>query len=408
MSEVVIIGGGAAGMAAAIAAGEAGDRVVLLERMDRVGKKLLATGNGRCNLMNTGEARYPGGEALARAVLDRCGAEAQRVFWAAHGLVLREEDGGRVYPASGAATTVLDVLRLSMEAAGVQVETGVTVTGVKRKHGRWTVQTDRGGIPCDRVIVAGGGCAQSKLGSDGSCWPILETLGHTVSKPRPTLTQIETDTAPIRGLSGIRVRGAVSVAHGGETVHREQGEILFADYGVSGVCVMQCARFAVPGDTLLLDVLHGLGMDARGMAEELVRRSFAWGSMPMEQLLTGLVVPRLASALGLEAGVRFRDRAIGTLSAKEAAELARTMAAFPLTVRGVRGFDSAQVAAGGAACDEFDPQTMQSRLAPGIYAAGEVLDVDGDCGGFNLMFAFGSGILAGLAGRKNPYGGQSK
>lgn len=408
MSEVVIIGGGAAGMAAAIAAGEAGDHVVLLERMDRVGKKLLATGNGRCNLMNTGDARYPGGEDLAKAVLEMCGVQVQRAFWAAHGLCLREEDGGRVYPASGAATTVLDVLRLAMDAAGVQVETGVTVTGVKRKHGRWTVQTDRGGMPCDRVIVAGGGCAQSKLGSDGTCWPLLEALGHTVTKARPSLTQIETDTAPIRGLSGIRVRGAVCVVRGGETIHREQGEILFADYGVSGVCVMQCARFVQPGDGLTLDVLHGLGMDVPAMADELLRRSRVWGDMPMEQLLTGLVVPRLASALGLAAGVRFRERAIGTLSAKEASALARTMAAFPLTVRGVRGFDSAQVAAGGAACDEFDPQTMESRLAPGIYTAGEVLDVDGDCGGYNLMFAFGSGILAGLAGRKNPYGGQKE
>lgn len=403
VTETVVIGGGAAGMAAAIAAGEAGEHVILLERMDRVGKKLLATGNGRCNLMNTGDARYPGGEHLAREVLARCGQKEQRIFWETHGLRLREEDGGRVYPASGQATTVLDVLRLSMAAAGVEIVTEVQATGIKRKHGRWTVQTDKGGYPCDRVIIAGGGCAQSKLGSDGSCWPILETLGHRIEKPKSALTQIETDTAPIRGLSGIRVRGEVSILDGGKVIHRERGEALFADYGVSGVCVMQCARYAEPGCYLAIDFLSGLDMSREEAGQELKRRRSAWADMPMDQLMTGLFVPRLASCICAASGVMFKSRMVGSLSDREIEALVQGMQAFSLRIRGIRGFDAAQVVAGGAACDEFDPETMESRLAPGIFAAGEVLDVDGDCGGFNLMFGFGSGILAGLNGRENPY-----
>ena len=403
MTETVVIGGGAAGMAAAIVASEAGERVMLLERMDRVGKKLLATGNGRCNLMNIGDARFPGGGDFAQQVLARCGKAEQRTFWEMHGLRLREEDGGRVYPASGQATTVLDVLRLSMTAAGVEVVTETNVTGIKCKHGRWTVQTDKGGYPCDRVIIAGGGCAQSKLGSDGSCWPILESLGHSVAKARPALTQIETDTAPIRGLSGIRVRGEVSVIKNGETLHTERGEALFADYGVSGVCVMQCARYAVPGDALSINLLAGLDMTPEEAAREMKHRRTAWAEMPMDQLMTGLCVPRLALAIGAAAGIMFKNRTVSSLSDREISVLVDTLQAFHLRIRGVRGFDAAQVAAGGADCSEFDPITMESRLAPGIFAAGEVLDVDGDCGGFNLMFAFGSGILAGLNGRENPY-----
>lgn len=246
MLDTLVIGGGAAGMAAAIAAGMCGERTLVIERMDRVGKKLLATGNGRCNLMNTGSLRYPGGAALAEAVLSRCGAAEQTAFWSHWGLSLRTEDGGRVYPASGQASTVLDTLRLAMDATGAETVTGTAVTGIRYDAGLFTVASGSQSWQARRVIVAGGGCAQPKLGSDGSAWGLLEPFGHELLSPRPSLTQIITDPAPIRGLSGIRARCRVAVLHGGKTLHEESGELLFTDYGVSGVCVMQCARWALP------------------------------------------------------------------------------------------------------------------------------------------------------------------
>ena len=405
MGTVIIIGGGAAGLAAAIAAAECGDRVTVLERMDRVGKKILATGNGRCNLMNTGEWRFPGGSALACAVLDRCGVVEQTRFWEQVGLRMRQEDGGRVYPVSGMASTVLDALRFSAEALGVEIMTGVNVSGVfKARHG-WTVMAGEDKWKAERVIVAGGGCAQPKLGSDGSAWPLLTALGHQLIEAKPALTQIVTDTTPIKGLSGVRVRTSVAITNGNVEKYAESGELLFADYGVTGVCVMQCARYAALGDTLHINLIRAMGIDsADEMRKELHRRRGAWGLRPQSDLLTGLCVPKLAQAIFQAAGLQYGQRfTCGELSPAVVDRLVAAAEDFKLNIRGVKGFDSAQVTAGGIAIESFNSETMESLLAPGIHAAGEVLDVDGDCGGFNLMFAFGSGILAGLNGRETPW-----
>ncbi len=405
MGTVLVIGGGAAGLAAAIAAAECGDRVTILERMDRVGKKILATGNGRCNLMNTGARRFPGGTALADAVLDRCGVPEQTRFWQHIGLRMRQEDGGRVYPVSGMASTVLDALRFAAEALGVEIVTGERVTGLfKARHG-WTVMAGDAKWKAERVIVAGGGCAQPKLGSDGSAWPLLTALGHRLIPPKPALTQIITDTAAIRGLGGIRVRTEVTITSDERVKYQESGELLFADYGVTGVCVMQCARYAEPGDVLHIDLTQALGFGTEDeLQQELHRRRAEWQTRRQSELLTGLCLPKLGQALLQAAGITNSQQcSCGELTAGQVRKLAAAAADFALPIRGVKGFDCAQVTAGGVAADEFDPRTLESKLAPGVHAAGEVLDVDGDCGGFNLMFAFGSGILAGLNGRDFPW-----
>ena len=371
--------------------------------MDRVGRKLLATGNGRCNLMNTGLPRYPGGAKLAGAVLSRCGAAEQRRFWEAHGLRMREEDGGRVYPASGQATTVLDVLRLAMEASGVRILADTAVTGLRQEKGRWAVSSGDRVWTADRVIVCGGGCAQPKLGSDGSCVPLLRALGLRAVKQRPALTQIDTDVAPIRGLSGIRVRCGVRVTEREACLHEERGELLFTDHGVSGVCVMQCARWARPGALLQIDLLPGLSMTYPELCDELERRRGLWGDLPCDRLLTGLVVPKLATALLRAAGLDGTSRPIRALSPRGLRELAGVMRCFPLKVTGIHGFEQAQVTVGGIACEHLEPTALHCLPLPGLHICGELLDVDGDCGGYNLMFAFGSGLLAGCDGRPFPW-----
>lgn len=405
MGTVLVIGGGAAGLAAAISAAECGDQVTILERMDRVGKKILATGNGRCNLMNTGPRRFHGNAQLAEAVLDQCGVEAQSRFWQHIGLRMRQEEGGRVYPVSGMASTVLDALRFSAEALGVETMVGIHVTGIfKARHG-WTVMAGEQKWKADRVIVAGGGCAQPKLGSDGSAWGLLTAHGHRMVKTMPALTQILTDTGSIKGLSGIRLRTTVTITSGEEKKYSESGELLFADYGVTGVCVMQCARYVCAGDVLHIDLIKALGFaSAEEFRQELYRRRNKWMNRMQSELLTGLCVPKIAQAMLQVAGIKnAHSMPCGALKNAEIEHLVAVAADFSLNIRGVKGYENAQVTAGGIAADEFDPVTMESKLAAGLHAAGEVLDVDGDCGGFNLMFAFGSGILAGLNGRKEPW-----
>lgn len=396
--RVVLIGGGAAGMACAIQAASCGHQVTMLERMDRVGKKILATGNGRCNLMNTGDLRYPCGGAFAEKVLAVCGADAQKVFWHKLGLRMREEDDGRIYPASSQASTVLDTLRLALDTHHVTVLTDASAVSVIRSKKGFSVYTADGRqFSCDRVVIAGGGKAQPKLGSDGSALQLLASLGHTVHPCLPALTALNCDQKSLAGLSGIRVKARVSISCNGRSVHSEAGEVLFTDTGLSGVCIMNCSGYVVPGCSAIhMDLLPSFGLrDAQDAAEELHRRRSALGAQPMEQLLTGLCVPRLASALCKKAGIRWKERFCRELTEAELSSLTRTICDFSVPVLSLRGFEQAQVTRGGAACEEFDAHTMQSRLVPGLYAAGEVLDVDGECGGYNLMFAFGSGILAG-------------
>lgn len=405
MERVLVIGGGAAGLAAAISAAECGDRVTMLERMDRVGKKLLATGNGRCNLMNTGAQRYPGGAEFAAKVLEKCGVSEQTAFWHHLGLRLRQEEAGRVYPVSAQASSVLDALRLALDALNVRVETETAAERLEKTASGWTVYAGEKRFSADRVIVCGGGQAQPKLGSDGSALRLLTALGCEARPFAPALTQIVTDTSAIRGLSGIRVKASVAVMQGRQVLHAEEGELLFADYGVSGVCVMQCARFAHPGDTLCITLLQGMGFaDGAEFRRELHWRRKAWAARPMTELLTGLCVPRLALALLRQSGWDSRrETCCGDMSAATVDRLTKLVQAWPLPIQGVRGFDQAQVSSGGASVAAFDPQTLSSLRFPGLHAAGEVLDVDGDCGGYNLMFAFGSGILAGCNGRKQPW-----
>ncbi|MBR2288209.1 MAG: aminoacetone oxidase family FAD-binding enzyme [Clostridia bacterium] len=395
MGKVIIIGGGAAGLACAVTASRLGDDVTVLERMDRVGKKILATGNGRCNLMNLHAPVYPGGEAFARQVLQAMPTEKQIRFWHSLGLFLREEADGRVYPVTGQASTVLDALRFGFR--------GETVTGqevIRLLPGKkWQVQTGDRVFSADRVVVTGGGCAQPALGSNGSCVRLLKSLGYGATALLPALTQLTADKDVIRGLEGIRIRCLVRVMEGEREIHRERGEVLFTAYGLSGVCIMHCARYAdVLGRSISLHLYDALSMSEENMLGYLKGRQAQLGEAPAERLLTGFLVPRLAQAV-----VRYaipECKSVADVKDKELVRLVRALGDFRIGIRGIKGFDSAQVTRGGVDPTPFDPSTMASALHHGLHAAGEVLDVDGDCGGYNLMFAFASGILAGKNGRK--------
>jgi len=400
--DLIIIGGGASGLAAACVAMRRGLRVLVLEKRDRVGKKLLATGNGRCNLMNMGEPVYFGHPRFAGEVLRHCPREQVLAFFEGLGLTT-VADGDLLYPASLQAASVLDVLRLPLEESPlVQLVTGVEVTDIGRDNSGFEVHCAKGDrYTAAAVIAAAGGPAQPRLSGSGSLFPALEALGHRLIAPRPALTGLVTQKADVRGLKGMRLPARCTLADAaGRPVAATEGEVLFADDGVSGVCVMQLSRDAGAllewGEKprLYLDLSPLLGLMPRRMRRvpqgelsppgENRAAVLAWLTqrarhLPAERLLTG-ALPRL-----------LHDRLRGLSPADTAALLA----AFPLDVIGLRGFDHAQVAAGGIDPADVDPATMQSRLVPGLYLTGELLDVDGDCGGHNLLFAWAGGLLAG-------------
>ena len=400
MKEIAIIGGGASGMAAAIrAAGSPEHHITLLERQDRVGRKLLATGNGRCNLSNTDAApeHYHGADpSFTGPALAAFPPARVLEFFASLGLLTREEYGGRVYPRSDYAASVLDVLRFGLEQPNISLLTGVAVKSVAREGQGFLLRWDGGQLRADKLIVACGGCAGAKLGGVSDGYTLLSQLGHSRTALYPALTQLRTAPDFPRALKGIRVTAALSLLRGEHRLARTVDDVLFTDTGLSGTASFALSRFAAqePGLTAALDFFPDL--DSGEVLAGLRLRRGLFGDKPANQALTGMVQTRLGQMLCKAAGISGGDK-LADLSDSALEALAGLVKDLRLPVTGVSGFDTAQVTAGGIKTAEFDPATMASRLVPGLYACGEVLDIDGDCGGFNLHWAWASGLLAGGA-----------
>ena len=395
--NVLIIGGGAAGMMAALTAAQNGHRVTLLERQARVGRKLLATGNGRCNLTNRNASptHYHGGDGFCDYALSQFDTEATLRFFETLGLLTITEDSGRVYPMSNMAGSVLDVLRYALEQANIDLHTAQVVTAVKKTAGGFAVKTETNTFAADTVILAAGGCAGGKVGGVMDGYQIAKALGHHRTALYPSLVQIKTDPTYPRALKGIKAECGITICRGTEVLAQNRGEVLFTEYGVSGPAIFDISRVvATVGDHLTCELDFFPGLDDAVLVDWLETRRKAMANREAGTLLTGSVHSRLGQMIVKSAG--FTNQPVSTLSNRDMAQIARQMRHFALPITGVCGFDQAQVTAGGLRCDEFDSRTMQSRLVPGFYACGEVLDVDGDCGGYNLQWAWSSGHLAGL------------
>ena len=398
MKKIIIIGGGASGMVAAVRAAEnAENQVMLLERQARVGRKLLATGNGRCNLTNTGAAlnRYHGGDvSFAAPALEAYPPEQVLEFFHGLGLKTVEEYGGRVYPASDHAASVLDVLRLALEKSNVEVITGAAVESVKHRSGKFTVTWAEGSAEADALIVACGGCAGSKLGGVTDGYALLQSLGHSRTALHPALTQVRTVPDYPKALKGIRADARVRLLRGETELKNAKGDVLFTETGLSGTAIFEISRAAATGGSGLTVSLGFTDEDEAAVLADLRVRRARWPQLAANLILTGAVQSRLGQMLCKSVGISGGDT-VSDITDAQLAALARALRDFRLPVTGVSGFEAAQVTAGGIQTSEFDPQTMQSRIVPGLYTCGEVLDIDGDCGGFNLQWAWASGLLAG-------------
>ena len=396
--NVCIIGGGAAGMMAAITAADCGHRVTLLERQARVGRKLMATGNGRCNLTNRHAApeHYHGEDrdfcAYALSAFD---VDATLDWFAAHGLVTMAEESGRIYPYSNMAGSVLDVLRYALERPEIDLRAGCTVTRIRRRGDGFTVESDQGSFNADKVILCAGGAAGSKVGGVMDGYQLAKHLGHHRTALYPSLVQLKTDPTYPRALKGVKAEARVRILRGHEVLAENRGEILFTEYGVSGPAVFEISRAAATGGEGLSVELDFLpDWNDAATADWLQQRRGSADTRESGTLLAGTLHSRLGQMVCKAAG--FTSQSADTLTDNDLHRIARCLRTFTLDIQGVCGFDQAQVTAGGLRTDEFDPQTLESRLVPGFYACGEVLDIDGDCGGYNLQWAWSSGHLAGL------------
>ncbi|MGN0037537.1 MAG: aminoacetone oxidase family FAD-binding enzyme [Coriobacteriales bacterium] len=385
MLDVAVLGGGAAGLCAAIAAVGAGAGATVFEAADRVGAKILATGNGRCNLTNTelsaSDYNHP---SFVEPVLKRWGPQELLAWFGEQGLLTASEREGRVYPLSNSANSVLDVLRSSCRRTGAGIRTSARAERIAPLgQGRGFDVAFQGGehIQARRVVVAA--CA------DGA--RLLGACGHGSVPPQPVLGALATQTGPIRGLSGVRVRcrlTLLALEDGGELFSQE-GELLFRDYGISGIVTFNASRFAQPGCTAVIDLLPAR---SEGELAAVLGRRAAWAAS-YEELMQGVFHSQVNRAVMRAAGCKPSmppcEQGLRALAA--AAKGLR------LRVEGPGDPKHAQVTRGGAELAGFDPATLESLLQPGLYACGECLDVDGPCGGYNLHWAWASGLVAGAA-----------
>lgn len=396
MYDVVVIGGGASGLSAGLSAARAGaERVAVLERQARVGKKLLATGNGRCNLYHYGlnAEAYAGDRAFIRAVLEGFSADE---FFASLGLPVVVEADGCAYPGSNQASAVLDCLRLTSAEAGVQELCELEASRLERGRKGWRVWTSDGrSVSAARVVVASGGMAAPRLGGSNAFRSLLAPIGHTFTPCLPALTRLCTRPSDVAGLKGLRCAGTIALSVDGQEVARETGEVLFAEDGVSGIAAMQLSIYAAEALRRGACVEAHLSVGGGLNAESIFLRARRFPERALEEFLTGIVPKRIGQAALKRAGIAPLSRAAGSLSREEAARAADELNDWVIPVTGLPGFDGAQVMLGGVKCREFCLDTMESRLAPGLYACGELFDVTGPCGGYNLAWAWASGCLAG-------------
>ena len=391
-----IIGGGASGMAAAIAAAEnTNNTVILLERQARVGRKLQATGNGRCNLTNLNAApeRYHGdAPAFVCPALENFPVDATLSWFRGLGLYTVAESSGRVYPYSDQANSVVDVLRFALQKENIELKTGFEVTKIRPTGSGFTLESSEGTVHCDKLIVACGGLAGTKLGGSMSGYKLLRSLGHRCTKLRPALVQLKSGWNGCASLKGVRANCHAQILHNGQPHSQSLGELQFTEYGLSGPVIFEVSRDACIGSgwSARLDFLPEEAESAL-LTELKTRRQ---RDLPVEELLTGMLHNRLGRVLTQSAGLKPQQR-VSALTDSDLLEICRLIKSLEVPLTETLGMDAAQVTAGGIMTDEFNPATLESRLVPGLYACGEVLDIDGDCGGYNLQWAWSSGHLAG-------------
>lgn len=402
MYDVIIIGAGASGLMAAAVAASKGARVALLEHKDDIGKKILATGNGRCNFTNTDMSvnKFHGSKALIKNGLSQFNYADTIRFFKELGIPAYD-NAGYIYPNSRQAASVVAAFRMELMRLHVDVKTGINITDIKPADDRtgYCIQTDKGSFKSKRLIIACGLTASPKLGSDGSLFRQIEALGHHIQKPLPALCGFSCDGLNFKKITGVRCDATVASVIDGQMTEQNTGELQLADYGISGIPVFQISslisRALDKGQRVevIIDFLPAFSDDElNGYIKD--RSITTTDNRSLNEMLNGLLNNKLLLELIHKSGVS-PDKKGRLLTDDDCKSLTRSIKHTAVSVKKPRGVEFAQVCAGGICTKEIDVRTLESKIHPGLYFCGELLDVDGICGGYNLQWAWTSGYIAG-------------
>ncbi|MBO5459005.1 MAG: NAD(P)/FAD-dependent oxidoreductase [Lachnospira sp.] len=395
-----VVGGGAAGMMAALTAAGHGVNVILIEHTKRLGSKLLQTGNGKCNFTNLdmGKEHFQNEDReFVGKVLESFQVSDTLEFFKEIGIYSRQR-GGYVYPNSETAASLQDALRAEVERSGVIVYTECQVERIKRERGGFVLETNQGRINADTLILATGSKAAPKTGSDGSGYILAKSLSHSIIKPLPALVQLTSDNRQCKVMAGVRSTGRVTIYADGKKLAEDLGEIQYTEYGISGIPVFQVSRYAVKAKDRKKEVLAVVDMlpefSEEELREDIRKRLEKEENKDIVSFFAGLLNKKLVQGVVKSVGADMNMTA-GQAGEKKLYRLVREMKEYSFDITGSRSYEYAQVCQGGVKLSEVNPESMESRLCRGLYFAGELLDVDGKCGGYNLQWAWSSGYLAG-------------
>lgn len=400
--KIIVVGGGASGMIAAIAANLNGGDVTLIERNDRVGKKLLATGNGRCNYTNKNLSikNYHGeNPKFAYSVLSKFNVDTTIEFFEMMGITPALGDEGKVFPLSFQSSSMVDILRYEIENSGIKLITEAYVSSIKKNKNKFHIELkDNRNLEADKVIVATGGMALPNSGSDGNGYNICESLGHSIVDIIPGLVQLNLEGDYFKALNGTKFVGRVELYIDDKMVLEDTGDILFTSYGISGPPILNLSRTALYNLNkkkrvdIKVSVIHHMNIEK--LYEYLLYRFSLMGKKTIEIALIGFINKKLIIPMLKIANLN-KNKNVADLSKEEIRKLSEILISWTFKVNGSQSWANAQVAAGGVNTDEVDNKTMESKIVEGLYIVGELLDIDGDCGGYNLQWAWSSGYIAG-------------
>lgn len=395
MNKVIIIGGGASGLMAALACNKEGSEVIILERNNKLGKKILATGNGRCNFTNVDATELHYNQPyFVKPVFEQMSPKKTLSYFEELGIIPKVEAEGKTYPLSEQASSIVDVLVYEIMRLGIKVVYEAKVVQLEKNQTFKVTLEDQTFYEADKVILATGGMAMPKSGSDGIGYQLAMSLGHQMTQIFPALVKLELESPHLKALDGVKFPGTVKLIHDGVSIQSEFGDVLFTRYGISGPTILQISRKAnallQENKQVYIKVCLVNGPDKR----EAARRFSQLSDKEVEMSLIGLINKRIIHPLLKELNIE-PHLIIKQLTKDKLNQLINILFDWRFKVIGSKDFDDAQVTAGGIVTSDVNPQTLESKKVKGLYFCGEILDIDGLCGGYNLQWAWSSGYISG-------------